>query len=109
MAKDTTAKRANFNLDAIEDERSEADLFVATVGGRDIAFIDPKDVDWIDLANLGEDPLEFIELCVEDDDDRDYLLTYRMPARKADKLVEAFMRHYGLGGRRRGNRSASRR
>lgn len=97
-----------FNLDEIESERKDESRFAAVINGRKIEFINPKDVDWIDLANLGEDPVDFVQLCVATEEDADWLLTQQLPSWKAEKLIEAFSRHYGIG-RGRGNRRASRR
>jgi len=101
-----------FDLDQIENERKGEALFKAKVNGREITFVNPKDLDWIDLADLGDDPIDFVQLCVEDEKDADWLLTQRLPSWKAEKLIEAFTRHYGISDRRRGgrgNRRASRR
>lgn len=109
MAQDTTPKDAFvFNLDTVENERKDEKLFVAEIEGRKIAFINPKDVDWRDLAELGDDPAEFVELCVEDEGDAEWLMSQALPSWKMEKLIEAFTRHYGIGGRR-GNRRGSRR
>lgn len=97
-----------FDLDSIESERKDEKLFRAKVNGREITFVNPKDLDWIDLADLGDDPVDFVQLCVAEEADADWLLTQEIPSWKAEKLVEAFTRHYGIG-RGRGNRRASRR
>lgn len=97
-----------FDLDAVENERKDEQKFIAKVNGRQITFINPKDANWLDLADLSDDPAEFVALCVEDDADSAFLMSEDIPAWRMDKLIEAFMRHYGMNVRR-GNRNASRR
>jgi hypothetical protein len=109
---DTPTRDFIFDLDSVESERKDEAVFKAKVNGREIEFINPKDVDWIDLADLGDDPIDFVELCVKDEEDATWLVAQSLPSWKAEKLIEAFTRHYGIGNRRRGgrgNRSASRR
>lgn len=108
MAQNSSNPGVVFDLDLVENDRGDEKPFVARINEREIAFQNPKDVDWVVLADLGDDPVEFVQVCVKDEKDADWLITQELPAWKADKLVDAFMRHYGISSRR-GNRNASRR
>lgn len=79
--------------------------FVVNVNGRKIALTDPQEADWIDLAAIEDDPVRFVGLCIEDDADRDHFYETRIEAWKVNKMIQAFMKHYGVTNR--GNRGAS--
>lgn len=89
------------------DKHSKVAPFFAAIGGRRIEFRHPEEIDWNILAGLGDDPLEFVELCVKNEDEGAWLMGQSISSGAANKLVDSFMRHYGMT--RRGNRGASRR
>lgn len=105
-----------FDLDALEREDT-GDAFTFSVAGREITLLDPQEMDWQDLATLnGEDASQFFGAAIEDDDDADFFLDQAMPAWKLDKLMTAYLKHYGMptppksgGSARRSNGSAKRR
>lgn len=105
-----------FDLDRVQAEkrsaRDRAIPFTTRIAGRVITFTNPKGLDWQDLLFLGDDPAEFVELCIADDEQRAHVMTAGIDADVMEDLIEAFTRHYGIGDRGRGgrgNRNASRR
>lgn len=106
-------EQVTLDLDAIQAEKREKRRkeipFTAKVEGRVITFRNPKGVNWYDLAMLSEEnPVEFIDLCIEDEDEATHVISADLDSDVMSDLIDSFMRHYGLD-RRRGNRSASRR
>lgn len=88
-----------FSLDTFEREKTY-ELFAADLGGKRIVMTDPAELEWQDLAEL-DDPVEFIELCMSDED-REYLLSLRLKAWQLEGLMAAYMTHYGVGSRGKG-------
>lgn len=104
-----------FDVDRVQAEkrsqRERAIPFTTRIAGRVITFTNPKGLDWQDLLYLGDDPAEFVELCIADDDQRAHVMAAGIDADVMEDLIEAFTRHYGIGDRSRGgrgNRRASR-
>ncbi len=90
------------NLDELE-RKNPKDPFVAVIGGREITFTDPEEMDWEDLAAL-DSPGDFVDMCTTDDD-REHIYNQKLPAFKFKKLWEAYQQHYDLlaaRGKRRG-------
>lgn len=103
-----------FDLDRVQAEkrrtREREIRFTTRIGGRVITFANPKGLDWQDLLYLGDDPAEFVELCIPDEAEKAHVMAAQIDSDVMEDLIEAFTRHYGVGkGRGRGNRDASRR
>lgn len=85
----------NISLDLDTLEREDArPPFVVKVEGREITLGDPEDIDWQDLVEI-ESPAEFIRFCATKED-RDFLLSQKVPGWKFSKLMEAYQQHYGI-------------
>lgn len=82
-----------FDLDA-EERDDVKEPFVANIGGRAITMTDPEDIDWQDLLDI-ENPVAFLRFCVSDDD-RDHIFEQSMPGWKLGRLMDAYMKHYGV-------------
>ena len=105
----TQDRPVDLDLDVMERERGDIKPSLhVRVNGRVIEFRSPKEIDWVDLADLGDDPVEFVQLCCAREEDAAWLISQTIPSWKAEKMVEHFMQHFGIS-TRRGNRTASRR
>lgn len=112
----TPQQQVVFDLDKVQaekrGERARAQPFTTRVAGRVITFSNPKGLDWQDLMNLGDEPGEFVELCIEDEDERNHVMRQRIDSDVMEALIGAFTTFYGIGDQGRGgrgNRLASRR
>lgn len=95
----------SFDLDALEREDAK-EVFTATVGGKDVRFADPSDLDWQDVASINAaDPEQFLSSVVHEDDS-EHFFGESIPSWKLNKLLEAYLDHYGLAAP--GETSASR-
>lgn len=106
MTTDKTAAsepKVDLSLDDLEKERPR-DPFRIAINKRTIELSDPQDIDWLDLADLEDDPARFVVLCMSEDD-AEFFLAQALPSWKMNTLMESFMRHYGLGGRVKGRGS----
>lgn len=106
MATDKTPKddlQVDLSLDDLEKERTR-EPYRTKVEGRVITLNDPQDIDWLDLMNIEDDPTQFVIHCMSDDD-ADFFMGLRIPAWKVNILMDAFMKHYGLGARGKGRGS----
>lgn len=95
-------KKIALNLDEIE-RKNVKDPFVVVIGGKEITFLDPEDMDWEDLAAL-DSPGDFVDMCTTDED-REHIYDQKLPAFKFKKLWESYQQHYDLlaaRGKRRG-------
>lgn len=83
------------NLD--DAERPEKDIkppYVVTVGGRNVTFADPNELDWRDLASIdGPHDLLRVSLSTED---RVHLASTDLPGWKFNKLIDGYYTHYDL-------------
>ena len=93
----------SLNLDTLERETSKKPFtFGGTVKGENgeddrqvvLSFKDPADVEFVDLATL-ESPIHLLRF-VLDEDQREDLVALKLPSWKFQKLMEAYMAHYGL-------------
>ena len=94
--------KVSINLDDLE-RKNVKEPFVAVIGGREVKFSDPEDMDWEDLAAL-ESPGDFVDMCTSDED-REHIYDQKLPAFKFKRLFEAYQQHYDLlaaRGKRRG-------
>lgn len=83
----------NLNLDEVENEEAK-EPFVVVLGGREISFSDPAELDWQDLLEIN-DPVQFLRYVVSKED-REYIHKQRIPAFKFAKLMDAFSTYYEL-------------
>lgn len=84
-----------FDLDTLEREGAR-DPFVVRVGGAEVTFLDPQELDWQDLTGADQgDPKQFLGI-VLGDKDRDIFFSERLPAWKLNELMKAYLKHYGL-------------
>lgn len=88
-------KKPTFDLDALEREGAK-EPFVVQIGGERANFSDPQELDWQELVTMNtEDPHQFLRAVIAPDD-QDKFFNAHMPAWKLNKLVEAYMAHYGM-------------
>lgn len=97
--------KVSLNLDEIEKE-NPTQPFVITVNGKEITFNDARDLPWDDLAQLGDDPDEFMWQTLSEVD-YDHFKKAKVPGWKVDVLVRDYQRHFGIGTRGNGRGSRS--
>lgn len=91
----STARRpVSIDLDALEREGA-ALPFDFVLGGRRYLMSDPKEVDWQDLISAMANPLMFFRLVLPPED-RSEFFTTKLATWKMDKLINAYLEHYGL-------------
>lgn len=90
-------QKVHFNLDTYEREGDVAEPFVAVIGGKAVTMNDPVDLDWRELEKI-DDPDTFAELVIPDSE-REAFLDAKMKAWQLNGLMDAYMAHFGLGGR----------
>lgn len=100
MTTDKSAPKVNLSLDDLEKENPK-EPYRTSLRGRVIELADPQDIDWLELMDIEDDPARFIVLCMSDDDAR-FFMDEPVPSWKINKLMDAFMQHYGLGARGKG-------
>lgn len=89
------------NLDILEREDA-AEPFVVVVGGKEVEFIDPADLDWEELAEF-DSPRDFVNMALGEED-RVHLLAQKLPGWKFKALWDGYQAHFGVDNR--GNASA---
>jgi len=87
-------RRPAIDLDKLEREGAR-EPFDFVLKGRRYLMADPKEVDWQDLVTAMSNPVMFFRL-VMPADDRDEFFRAELPSWKMDKLLEAYLDHYGL-------------
>ena len=68
--------------------------YVVRVGGQDITFQDPADVNWEDLADIGH-PNDLLRFALSKED-RQHLHRQKLPTWKFEKLLNGYYTHYDL-------------
>lgn len=96
------ARRIGTNLDELEKE-NPIEPFVALVGGKEITFIDARDLPWDELNKI-DDPDEFMWRCLSEED-YDFFLAQKVPGWKIEILSRDYQRHFGIGTRGNGRGS----
>lgn len=93
----TDLQRVQLNLDTWEDPDRVKEPFAVVVGGQRVVLKDPKDIDWQDLRVISQagDPHLFFEYCFSEED-KTYFMEQRIEARKMNKLMEMYFRHYKI-------------
>lgn len=84
-------------LDLDAEEREAKDIrppFVTKVGGRNVTFLDPADIDWRDLATV-RIPADLINVALQAED-LTHLRSLSLPAWKFNRLLERYYEHYDL-------------
>lgn len=84
-------------LDLDSYERPEEEVkppFVVTVGGKEVTFADPSDIDWRELAAF-EIPGDLLRSALSREDHR-HLTGLALPGFKFNKLMAAYYDHYDL-------------
>lgn len=84
----------SLNLDTLEREGS-VEAFSVVLGGRPYNFLDPQDIDWQQLMQAMLDPMLFFRLCLSEKDSKAFLAQH-LPAWKMTRLMDEYMRHFGL-------------
>lgn len=97
-----TPPKITLNLDTVEAEQTEP--FTFSIGAESFEVTDAKDLDWQVLMDL-ETPLDFFRFCMKEED-KDRFLKQTISGRQMNALLEAYMKHYGIGDK--GNAAASR-
>jgi hypothetical protein len=109
MAAAADRQQIDFNLETVEREKTYSPFTAyipATDGGegRTLTMTDPSEIDWQDLLEVDQ-PQKFLRYCITDED-RDWLVKQKIKGWQFGKLIDAYMRHYGLD--RPGNAAGSR-
>jgi hypothetical protein len=112
----STARRVNLDLDALDREHVRTlpvkkDPFVVLLGGKEIVFADPVELDASVLLLLFETPLRFFKGTLDSDDYKHMMDMFntpkKLPGYKMRALMEQYQDYYGLDDA--GNVNASRR
>lgn len=85
--------KVHLNLDTLEREE-HYETFRPVVNGRAISMTDPAELDWQVLADI-EDPTEFLRHAIGEED-KDFLRSAKIPGWKFGKLIDGYVKHYGL-------------
>lgn len=83
------------NLDTLEREGGAREPFVVVLASKRLLLSDPQEIDWQKLLTALRDPHVFFRLIVPPDD-HELFFGAEMPGWKMNKLMEAYMAHYGL-------------
>lgn len=94
------AERVHFNLDTFEREGGAKEVFAAVIAERRIEMVDPVELDWQDLNDL-DTPDEFLRFCFTPED-KEFFMAQKITAWRLNGLMEAYMKHYGLGDKGKG-------
>lgn len=89
----------DFNLDTLEREKTYKP-FRPVINGRVVNMTDPAELDWKVLLDI-EDPSQFLRHAIAEDD-KAFLREQHIPGWKFGKLIDAYVKHYGLD-EQRGN------
>lgn len=84
-------------LDLDIEERDPKEVkppFVVRIGGRDLTFADPADLDWEDLASV-DVPSDLFRVSLSRED-RNFLYDQKLPTWKFSKLLDAYSTHYDI-------------
>lgn len=84
-------------LDLDSEQRPEKDIkppFVIHIGGQNVTFADPSEIDWRDLADINH-PGQLLRVALSSDD-RKFLNEQALPTWKFNRLLEAYYTHYDL-------------
>ena len=84
-------------LDLDAEERAPQDVkppFIVTIGGKNVTFADPTEIDWRDLAAV-EVPGDLLRVAMSKED-RKHLQDTALPGWKFNRLMEAYYSHYDL-------------
>lgn len=86
-------ERIHLNLDTLEREKSY-ETFTPVINGKSIKMVDPAELDWKVLLQI-EDPSQFLRHAISEED-KDFLREQLIPGWKFQKLIEGYVKHYGL-------------
>jgi len=86
-------QKVHLNLDTLEREKTY-ETFTPVVNGRAIRMTDPSELDWKVLLTI-EDPSQFLRHAIAEED-KEYLRNQDIPGWKFAKLIEGYVKHYGL-------------
>lgn len=112
----TDKPRVNLDLDALDREHvrtlpAKKEPFIVRLGGVDVTFKDPVEIDASVLMILFESPIRFFKGTLEPDDYRHMIDVFNTPGKlpgfKLRALMEQYQDYYGLD--EAGNVGASRR
>lgn len=84
-------------LDLDAEERPREDIkppFVVNVGGKQVTFADPGDIDWRQLAAV-EIPADLLRVAMFKED-RSHLSKLALESWKFNRLMESYYTHYDL-------------
>lgn len=99
-----TPEEIDLNLDTVEREKTFKPYAIA-LDGRRMVLMDPADMDWRVLLEIGENPARFLRHGLSPDD-FEFLTARKLPGWKLNKLIKGYMDHYGID-LSRGNPAAS--
>lgn len=83
------------DLDALEREGGSPEPFSFRHNSRRYTLLDPKEIDWQDLISALSNPYVFFSVTLAEGDQPTFMGT-KMPAWKLNKLIDAYIEHYGL-------------
>lgn len=84
----------DLDLDAEDEGYEPRPPYQVRIGGKVISLTDPEEIDWQDLMDV-ENPVNLLRYALNDED-RTHLYGLGLPARKLTKLVEGYMKHFGM-------------
>lgn len=88
---------AALDLDNLEREGGVASVFDFIHNGRRWILSDPQEVDWQKLILAMSNPVRFLQMVLPPEDHNSFFST-PLPTWKMNKLMDAYLQHYGLPG-----------
>lgn len=85
----------SLDLDALEREGEIAGPFTFQNEGHTFTMIDPQEIDWQDLVSAMRNPALFVRYALSLADQKVFF-AQRVPGWKMNKLMEAYVAHFGL-------------
>jgi hypothetical protein len=89
------AKKALFDLDALEREGAVSEAFTFQYEGEQFEMLDPQEIDWQNLLSGLRNPALFIRFAMPLDAQKRFFAK-QVPAWKMNKLMAAYQEHYGI-------------
>lgn len=84
----------DFDLDA-EEAGGNQPRFKTRIGGRSVEMISMEDMNWEDLAIAGDNPVYLMQYALSEDDLK-HVREQNLNARQLGKLMDAYMKFYGI-------------
>ena len=94
MAGKVVPLNQNVDLNLDELEREALPPFSFVVDGQRVEMLDPHEIDFKDLMEI-DAPAKFLTYALSDEA-KELLLKTKVPGWKFNKVIEAYLKHYGL-------------